>query len=622
MRPESTDTTDTLDKLTEEAFTAWEPMEPPKNFAASVMAAASDDGASIPIPAADPILGSASGGSRWGVRGLLLGVAVAAVAAATGAALLFGGDPKPIIETGDKVSQLGSGTPNAGPTIPKGSAGLDFEPAPLPADLNDRIDGYISSHGRLYGEVFRFHGTIIVARDGDVVYRRSYGDAVRASEGEAIPHRPDTRHRIGTLTQQITATAIMMLVERGAISLDDPLAKHLPDYPEEGREITIRQLLNHSSGIPSFTDEHTHSEWRAEPHTTASLLARFSAQPLEFKPGAEFDPSNSGYAVLGAVIEAVTGASYGEFVQREIFGPLAMERSTVGEPPAKASQANGYLFSEDEQLLRFHRAHLDLSSFGAAGNIVTTADDLSRWAIALFEGRVLEEETLDLMLTAANEDGYALGWIPEREFGQDVVSHPGGTEGINAAIRYYRGDRTLILAIANNDVIDARSVVEEVGQITHGRSPTPPIEREEVDVDTERFHLYGGHYTLTPESRAELGRFFEAEEVERISEAHVIANPKTGRVSFSVPGHGSKWMHGLGRDTFFFKDAAATVATFHFQPTAGTTAGTTGSGSSSGGSSEAGEAPASALHLRQGPLDIRLARSEGGDLLPPVLPSL
>jgi len=620
MRPESTDTTDKLDKLTEEALAAWEAIEPPANFAASVMAAASREEASIPPPGPAPIHGSPSRRSRWGVRGLLLGVAVAAVAAATSAALFFDGDPEPTVQPDDAISQLDGGTPNIGPEIPKGGTGGEFKPTPLPLDLSERIDGYVASHGRLYGEVFRFHGTIIVARDGGVVFRRSYGDAIRESEGKAIAHRPDTRHRIGTLTQQITATAIMLLVERGALSLDDPLHKHLPDYPEQGRGITIRQLLNHSSGIPSFTDDHRHFDWRAEPHTTEALLARFSAEPLEFEPGAEFDPSNSGYAVLGAVIEAASGKSYGEFLRHELFGPLAMGHSTVGEPPPQASQAGGYLFSEDEQLIRFQPANLELSSFGAAGNIVTSADDLSRWAIALFEGRLLNNETLDLMLASSNDDGYALGWIPEREFGQDVIGHPGGTEGINAAIRYYRGDRTLLIAIANNDVIDARSVVEEIGQITHGRSPTPPIERDEVDVDTERFDLYSGHYILTPESRAELGRFFEPVEVERIAEAHVIADPETGRMTFSVPGHGSKWMHGLDRDTFFFKDAAATVATFHFRPSAA--AGATGTSTGTGGSSEPGEAPASALHLRQGPLDIRLARSSGGDQHPPVLPSL
>ncbi len=605
MRPKSPPTTDALNRLTEEALDAWEPIEPPTNFAASVIAAASREETSIPIPDAAPRLEAPSRGSRWGLRGLLLGAAVAVAAAATGAALYFGGDPSPEPRSDDTVSRIDGGTPNIGLQVPKGGTGGDaFRPTPLPLDLGERIDGYIASHGRLYG---------------GVVFRRSYGDAIRSSEGASTPHRPDTRHRIGTLSQQITAAAIMILVERGTLSLDDPLHKHLPDYPEQGRGITIRHLLDHTSGIPSFTDDHRHFDWRAEPHSTEALLARFSGEPLEFEPGAEFDPSNSGYAVLGAVVEAATGVSYAEFVQREIFGPLTMGRSSVGEPPPEAVQASGYLFSEDEQLQRFHPANLDLSSFGAAGNIVTTADDLSRFAIALFEGRVLRGETLELMLAPSNEDGYALGWIPEREFGQDVIGHPGGTEGINASIRYYRGDRTLILAIANNDVIDARAVVEEIGQITHGRSPTPPIERDEVDVDTERFDLYSGHYVLTKESRAELERFFEPEEVERIAEAHVIANQATGRLSFAVPGHGSKWMHGLDRDTFFFKDAAATVATFHFPSSAGAGTGTTGG--TTGGASAPEGSPASALHLRQGPLDIRLARSEGG-AHPPVLPSL
>ncbi|HGG57239.1 MAG TPA: class A beta-lactamase-related serine hydrolase, partial [Nannocystis exedens] len=339
---------------------------------------------------------------------------------------------------------------------------------------------------------------------------------------------------------------------------------------------------------------------------TETLLARFSSAPLEFEPGTEFDPSNSGYAVLGAVIEAVTGMSYGEFVEREIFAPLGMERSSIGEPPEGTRQASGYLFSEEEQLLPFDRANFDLRAFGAAGNIVSTADDLSRFARALFEGRLLKDETLETMLAPANKDGYALGWIREREFGQDVVGHPGGSEGINAAIRYYRGDHTLIIAIANNDVIDCRSVAEQLGQITHGRSPMRPMERHEVAVDPARFKVYSGRYVLTQESRAELNRFFDPAEVERLAEAHVGPDRSKQRLYFFVPGHGSKVMHGLDRDTFFFKDAAATVATFDFRQRVGAGAGGGGIPEDAGVPKDP---PASALHLRQGPLEIHFVRA-------------
>ena len=232
--------------------------------------------------------------------------------------------------------------------------------------------------------------------------------------------------------------------------------------------------------------------------------------------------------------------------------------------------------------------------------------------------------TLKAMLDTTNDDGYALGWIPETEFGQGVVGHPGGTEGVNAAIRYYRGDHTLILAIANNDVIDCRAVVEEIGQITHGRRATPPIEREEIDADAGRFDLYTGAYVLTDDSRAELERFFDAEEVARIESASVMVDE--GRLFFWVPGHGTKWMHGLDADTFFFKDAAATVATFQFPLKASEHRVSPGAfrpeeAAATGGVDVDRDAPATALLLRQGPIDIRMRRAPSGEADAVVLPS-
>ncbi|MEZ4380967.1 MAG: serine hydrolase domain-containing protein [Nannocystaceae bacterium] len=617
MRPDS------LDNLTEEAFDAWEAFDPPEGFAARVVAEAARREATVPL--ADEVA-APRGASPWRWRGLVVGVAVAAVAAAAAAVALFsGGDGAREPGVSSALAPDDGGVPNVGLDPKKaGDADPGFKAKPLPLDLSARIDDYVGAHGRRYGEVFRFHGTIIVARDGDVVFRKSYGDAVRGDgEAASVAHSPDTRHRIGTLSQQITATAVMLLVERGELSLDDTIHKHLPDYPEVGRGITIRQLLDHTSGIPSFTDDLSLLEWRGQPHTTASLVARFSGEPLEHAPGEEFDPSNSGYALLGAIVEAVRGEPFGVFARREIFAPLGMERTTIGDP-AGVLVAPGHLFSEDEQLTRFAPEKIDLSAFGAAGNVVTTADDLSRWAVALFEGRLLKPETVAAMIETTNDDGYALGWIPETEFGQGVVGHPGGVEGFNAAIRYYRGDRTLILAIANNDVIDARAVVEELGQITHGRRATPPIEREEIAAARERFDLYTGYYVLTDESRTELERFFDAEEVARIEHAQVMIDDD--RLFFWVPGHGMKWMHGLDDDTFFFKDAAATVATFQFPHRAGEHRVAPGEPRSDSAPAEGDvkvdpDAPASALLLRQGPIDIRMRRATGADRNP-VLPSL
>ncbi|MCB9565903.1 MAG: beta-lactamase family protein [Myxococcales bacterium] len=437
----------------------------------------------------------------------------------------------------------------------------------------------------------------------------------------ADPHRADQRFRLGTLSQQITASAVLLLVERGLLGLDDPIRKHLPGYPEVGDRITIRHLLSHTSGIPSFTDDPLFDGWRGQPHTTSELLDRFKELPLEFQPGADFDPSNSGYAVLGAVIEAVSGVSHGEYIRREIFEPLGMTRSSVGEPSGGAMVIPGYLFDEDEALNAAKSARVDLTAFGAAGDVVTTADDLTRWASALFGGELLRPETVELMLTPVTEDGYALGWILGDANGQRIAEHPGGSEGVNAAIRYYRSDHALVVAVANNDVIDCREMVEKVGDLAHGRPAAWPLEYEEVTPDAARFPLYVGEYALSDESRESLARYFEAEEIDRLATAQVLVDG--GRLFFWVPGHGTKWMHARGGDSYFFKDASRTTATFQLELRADEHVVNPGAfrqgGERPGGAVDLG--PASALILHQGALDIVLERRAGSDAEPLVLPS-
>lgn len=618
-------TTDNLDKLTEEAYDAWEIADPPEGFADRVLAELAAVEAPPPPIAAGAGVGAGAPRSGWPfrLRGLLVGAAIATIAAAgaTLAARWIGG-----AETRDPAIHLspeGGGSANIGITPSARPESADDEVRPLAPELGLKIDEHISGYGRRYGEVFAFHGTIVVAQGDEVLVRRSYGEAVRRGDaGGPIPHRADQRFRLGTLSQQITASAVLLLVERGLLGLDDPIRKHLPGYPEVGDRITIRHLLSHTSGIPSFTDDPLFDGWRGQPHTTSELLDRFKELPLEFQPGADFDPSNSGYAVLGAVIEAVSGVSHGEYIRREIFEPLGMTRSSVGEPSGGAMVIPGYLFDEDEALNAAKSARVDLTAFGAAGDVVTTADDLTRWASALFGGELLRPETVELMLTPVTEDGYALGWILGDANGQRIAEHPGGSEGVNAAIRYYRSDHALVVAVANNDVIDCREMVEKVGDLAHGRPAAWPLEYEEVTPDAARFPLYVGEYALSDESRESLARYFEAEEIDRLATAQVLVDG--GRLFFWVPGHGTKWMHARDGDSFFFfKDASRTTATFQLELRADEHVVNPGAfrqgGERPGGAVDLG--PASALILHQGALDIVLERRAGSDAEPLVLPS-
>lgn len=570
-----------IDELHHAALASLEVFEPPPGFADRVVAEATRrERPAITAPEA----ADAPPWPRW--RRVLVGVAAAAVVAISAAAAASWLARQEALGEVSVLPHMDEGTGPRGdvPLTRKGPSG--GERGTIPADIDRRIDDYIGDYGRLYGDVFRFHGAIVVLHDGDVVFARGYGDAVRREHpGGVRAHGPDMRLPIGTLSQQITATAIMKLVERRALDLDDPIRKHLADYPEVGDRITIRHLLGHTSGIPSFTDDPSYDLWKGERSDTAGLLARFSGLPLEFEPGSEFDPSNSGYAVLGAIIEAVSGRPYADFIAAEIFEPAGMRQSTVGEPPPGISVAEGYLFNEEEELTPVRRGALDLAGTGAAGSIVSTPLDLARFVDAALRGDLVGERTREAMLTPAGADGYALGWIVGRDRGQTTVGHPGGADGLNGAVRYYEKDRTVILAIANTDVIDCRQVLDDLGALVHGGRPQAPREYEETPVDVARLGTYAGHYVLSKESREHLDTIYDLEEVDRMAEADVVHTGDT--LTFYVPGHGSKWMHGHGVDTFFFKDAAGTVASFTIPK---------------------GEAKASTMTLHQGRLEIVMQR--------------
>ena len=169
-----------------------------------------------------------------------------------------------------------------------------------------------------------FMGSVLVARDGAVVFEKSYGFA---NVEWRIPNTPDTKFRIGSLTKQFTAAAILLLEDRGKLKVEDTIAPLIPSAPESWKNITIHQLLNHTSGIPDFTSLPEHRVWQRSPETPEQIGRHFRDLPLEFESGEKFKDSNSGYILLAFIIERVLGQSYEAFLRDSIFAPLAMKDS-------------------------------------------------------------------------------------------------------------------------------------------------------------------------------------------------------------------------------------------------------------------------------------------------------
>jgi len=574
-------------ELERQALAAWTAQEPPPGFADRVLAAAArprDE------PFAAPELPRL--GLRW-PRVAAAVVAAAALAGSVAAAVKWWPTPAPREQ---RERHEAPEERDVGPAI---GAHLSDAPGPAqtPADVAAKIDAYLGGFGRRYGDAFKLHGSVVVLRDGEVLHQRGLG-LTALQDGQ--PVTTSTRFKIGSLTQQFTAVAILQLRDAGKLGLDDPLRRHLRDYPRVGDHITLRHLLSHTSGIPNYTEDLVRAGVvPGRPYTARQVRDTFEALPLEFPPGSDYDPSNAGYFLLGLVVEQVSGQRLGDYVREHIARPAGMRHTTVvtaGALPG-APMATGHQFSEDEVLVPVDA--LDLSFYGGAAGMVSTASDLARFDHALrVPGLLLSAASLTEMYTPVRKS-YGLGWVVQLVHGQTIVGHPGGVEGFNAAwLRYLDGgaDGLTVIALANTEAVDCRQLAHDVAAIALGEEVAPPLEYEEQPIARAMFPRYIGNYSLSERSRERLASVVDRAGLELLEGLRIYEDSE--RLFMLVPMHGAKWLHASGPDQFFFKDPDGTVAQF----------GPPG-------------APVTTLTLRQGDLEFTLLRGEhhAGD---PPIPSV
>jgi D-alanyl-D-alanine carboxypeptidase len=299
---------------------------------------------------------------------------------------------------------------------------------------------------------------VLVARGDTVLFRGARGEA---DVDAHTPLRPDSVFRIGSVTKQFTAAALLTLVEDGRVRLDDPLSRYLPDYPN-GDHITLLQLLNHTSGVKTYSNLPGYAEGTIrQDFTTAQLIALFKDQPADFAPGSNWSYSNSGYALIGAVIEVVTGMPWHVYLEQRLFEPLGMHHTGYGHEPRFANQqVNGYAYEGD--MLR-PALPMSMTQPYAAGALVSNVDDLLIWNRALHEGRILRNETYTQMITpigvaAQPEIGYGFGIFSDTMRGRPMLQHGGRIFGFISTLTYLPGPDITIVVLENDD---ARTGVEE-----------------------------------------------------------------------------------------------------------------------------------------------------------------
>ncbi len=336
------------------------------------------------------------------------------------------------------------------------ATGLLVAPASAQTPPADRLAARIDSAAHaLIASKATPSVSIAISRSGRTVYAKAFGTA---DLEQHVAATPGTVYLIGSVTKQFTAAAVLSLAEDGKLSLDDPLGKFLPDWPAAGRAVTVRQLLNHTSGIKDYTGVPRWLRLMALPLPHDSMFALFRDEPMDFVPGAEWRYDNSGYYLLGVIIEKVSGQKYAEYLDHRLFGPLGLKatryctsRSIVpGRTPGYNAGPDGFT----------NAAPINVDQAFAAGALCSTASDLLAWTRALEAGRAVKPDSYRLMTTPLPLPGgqpqtYGFGLGVGNLSGHRIISHNGGINGFNAYLASYPDDSLIVAVLVNVEAGEA-----------------------------------------------------------------------------------------------------------------------------------------------------------------------
>jgi CubicO group peptidase (beta-lactamase class C family) len=288
-----------------------------------------------------------------------------------------------------------------------------------------------------------FMGAVLVARGDEILLSKGYGEANLEWH---VANAPDTKFRLGSLTKQFTAALVLLLEERGKLTTDDPLSKHLPDLPAAWSGITLHHLLTHTSGIPNVTALKEFATYQPFATTVEKTIALVRDKPLDFAPGERMSYSNSGYLVLGHLVERITGQDYASALKANILDPLGMADTGLDSNAALIPRrAAGYTPSPNG-LVNAGFVHMSVPH--GAGAMYSTTQDLLRWHRGLFGGKVLSAASLKKMITPF-KNNYALGISVITLNGKTRITHGGGIQGFNTTLSYDPDARISVVVLAN-----------------------------------------------------------------------------------------------------------------------------------------------------------------------------
>jgi CubicO group peptidase (beta-lactamase class C family) len=358
-----------------------------------------------------------------------------------------------------------------------------------PAELASRVEEYMAA--RIARN--RFSGSILIARDGKVLVSRAYG---MANLEHGVPNTPETKFRLGSITKQFTAMSVLILEKQGKLAVTDKVKRFLPDAPKAWDEITIRHLLTHTSGIPNYTESLEFLKTLRVRVTLKELIGKFKDRPLDFKPGEKFHYSNSGYIVLGQIIENASGQNYASFLKSAILDPLQMHDTGYDNATAiLRHRASGY--TRRIGLVLTNCDYIDMSIPHAAGALYSTTLDLLKWDQALYTEKLVPRKSIEAMFTPF-KDNYGYGWLIDSKFSLKRYEHGGGIMGFVTIIERFPEEKLLVVALSNLENSPVGEVGTDLAAIALGRRYVVPREPKVAKLDSARYDACAGRYKVEP----------------------------------------------------------------------------------------------------------------------------
>lgn len=367
-------------------------------------------------------------------------------------------------------------------------------------DFNQKLDSYLQQRY----ERGEFMGSVLIAKNGNPVFEKSYGFA---NIEKQYPNNPQLKYLIGSMTKQFTAALILKLQENGKLSINDKLSKYYPAY-KYGNDITLRNLLNHTSGIPNYTSDVAVTMNMKNYNSINQLLDTMFSRELEFPPDSIMKYSNTGFLILGEIIEKASGKTYKEYIQETIFTPLGMNNSAYNLfDTTNVLFASGYTIDDDKKIVSAE--YMDVAYAGAAGSISSTVEDMLKWDMALYTNKILSDESRIQMFTPGLQNyGYGIS-IDEPEYRgikHKRIWHAGRIPGFTSVGQRFIEDTISVIILSNNDRTDLNIIRPEVTRIVFGEDievKDKPV-KVAIELDPAIYEQYVGVYQLSPDFSIEI----------------------------------------------------------------------------------------------------------------------